>query len=76
MMFSDLSIVVSLDPYPSCCNKECLSTLCFELSLMWFNRVIETLLRVVYPSVLSVTITALANTKHFCIIMRKLQRFW
>jgi hypothetical protein len=36
----------------------------------------ETLLRVVYPIVLSVTITVLANTKHFCIIMRELRRLW
>jgi hypothetical protein len=48
----------------------------FEWSLIWFNRVIETLLRVVYPSVLSVTITALAYTKHFCIVMGELRRFW
>jgi hypothetical protein len=34
--------------------KGCLSTLCFELSLMWFNRIIETVLRVVYPSALDV----------------------
>jgi hypothetical protein len=30
-------------PYPRCCNKECLSTLCFNLSLMCFYRAIEIL---------------------------------
>jgi hypothetical protein len=34
------------------------------------------LVRVVYPSVLSVTVTVLANIEHFCIIMRELRHFW
>jgi hypothetical protein len=34
------------------------------------------LVRVVYPSVLSVTVTALVNTEHFSIIMRELRHFW